>query len=191
MKFEEWKKLNEIGDRIKTPKILKRFNWPFDTKGNRGSKTFFYDIEMEKDVYQVVIQILTNGDKSSIKIDFGRIVEGNLSMDMTNSGIMLELMSNLVGTIKEWLQDYKGNETIYSIIVGAKMEHGLDFRRAKIYDAYLKNNFKKMGIQVREEFDITDEWRKEFPDDNQSKMTKYRLEPISLDTMRKAISNRI
>ena len=182
-KFDEFK-LNEIGDRIKAPHILKRLSWPSTTMGKNGT-TFFYNIEIQGDTYQVVIQILEKGDATALKIDFGKLVKDNLSVDMTNDHIMLEVMSNLVGVVKEWLQDYPGNKKIVSIIVGGKSEIEGDGRRSRIYDAIIKKNVERFGVKIKEVVDITSEWVKEVPEDRLSKVLKYRIEPITLEQMRK------
>jgi hypothetical protein len=186
--FDEFK-LNEIGDRIITPKIVKRFSWSIaDLR-----KVFFYNVEIENDVYQVVIQIYNPTEKSAIKMDFGKldIVNDQLSMDMTNSHLMLEVMSNLVGVFKQWVEEYPGNETIFSIIIGGKSEVKGDSRRSRIYDEYIKRNVERFGVKIKEAVDITKEWVEAYPEDALSKVTKYRIEPISLDKIRKYCNDTI
>jgi hypothetical protein len=189
--FTEFK-LNEIGDRIKTPHQIKKSSLTRPIDGGKTGKTFFYDFQIGDDPYQVVIQIISNsqGD-SALKIDFGRIVEDEISVEMTNKNNMLEVMSNLVGVVKEWLQEYPGNERIVSIVIGSKLEYQGDFRRPNIYDSIMKKNVNKFGVKIREVLDITPEFKKEFPQYNNIKFFKYRIEPTNLNQMRKAIQNQI
>jgi hypothetical protein len=192
MKFNEWKKLNEIGDRISAPYIVKKQTLPFSLDGKDSGKTFMYDIKVKNEFYRIVIQLMTHENKTALRIDFGNLVDHpitgkEMSMKMTNSNIMLEVMSNLVGVIEEWLNDYEGDETIYTIVVIAKTESESDTRRSNIYDLYIRKNIEKLGSSVKEVVDISKEWSKKFPEEAQSKATKFRIDPISLDKIRKTI----
>lgn len=189
-KFREWEKLNEIGDRIITPSIIKKYDWPFDTTGNDDGKTFFYNIQIDETVYVICIQLITRENKTALKIDFGKSSNGNMTADMTNLNNMLKVMSNLVGVFKEWLKDYKGNETIYSVIIEGKSEFSDDVRRSKIYDSYTKSYLQKINCDVKEIADITAEWTVGAPSNHPlSKVLKYRIEPVTLDKIRIAIEN--
>jgi hypothetical protein len=192
MKFNEWKKLNEIGDRISVPDIVKKQTLPFSLDGKDSGKTFMYDIKVKNEFYRIVIQLMTHENKTALRIDFGNLVDHpitgkEMSMKMTNSNIMLEVMSNLIGVIEEWLNDYEGDETIYTIVVIAKAESESDTRRSNIYDLYIRKNIEKLGSSVKEVVDISKEWSKKFPEEAQSKVTKFRIDPISLDKIRKTI----
>ena len=188
--FTEWEKLNEIGDRVITPAIIKKYDWPFDTTGNDDGKTFFYNIQIDETIYVVCIQLITNGNMTALKIDFGKYSKGNMTADMTNLNNMLKVMSNLMGVFKEWLKSYDGNETIYSVIIEGKSEFSDDDRRSKIYDSYTKSYLQKIGCNVKEIVDITAEWTKGNPAGHPlSKVLKYRIEPVTLDKIRITIEN--
>ena len=179
--FKEWRKINEIGDRITTPVI---------SKINRLSENFFlYDIVIDSVTYIVCIQLFTNDHKTAIKIDFGKSVNGNLSNEMTNFNIVLKIMSNLAGVFREWLKDYTGNEKIVSIIVAGKSEFLSDERRSNIYDFFVKKNLEKLGTHVIEVVDITEAWFEESHEEVSGKILKYRIDPITLDEMRNFIKS--
>jgi hypothetical protein len=138
----------------------------------------------------ICIQLITRENKTALKIDFGKSNNGNFTSDMTNLNNMLKVMSNLVGVFKEWLKDYKGNETIYSVIIEGKSEFFNDDRRSKIYDSYTKLYLQKINCDVKEIVDITAEWTKgEANGHLLSKVLKYRIEPVTLNKIRIAIED--
>ncbi len=100
-------------------------------------------------------------------------------------------MSNLVGVVNRWLQEYPGNEKIVSIVIGSKLEYPEDIRRPNIYDAIVKKNVNKFGVKIREVVDITSTFKKNFPQENNIKFLKYRIDPTNLNQMREAIQNQI
>jgi hypothetical protein len=186
-------KLNEIGDRINTPHIIKKTSHPFPLEGGNG-KSFLYDLEIEDETYRIFIQIISNnkGD-SALKIDFTRIVGAHLGeiydYEIINKNLMLKVMSNLLGVLRDWLFDYQGNEKIFSIIMGAKVENDDDIRRSNIYDAIMKKNLDRFGVKIKEVVDMTSIWKKGFPNSGDLKILKYRIQPTTLDQMRKSIQN--
>jgi len=182
-------RLNEIGDRVNTPHILKKLSYPFPLEGENG-KSFLYDLEIGDETYTIFIQIITNdkGD-SALKIDFARIVGEVFSYEIINKNIMLKVMSNLLGVLREWLFEYPGNEKIVSILMLAKVENDDDIRRSHIYDAIMKKNLDRFGVKIKEVVDITPIWKKKFPKNIDFKILKYRIQPTTLDQMRKSIQN--
>jgi len=186
-------RLNEIGDRINTPHIIKKTSHPYPLEGENG-KSFLYDLEIEDETYRIFIQIISNnkGD-SALKIDFTRIVPGLLGeiydYEIINKNIMLKVMSNLLGVLREWLFEYPGNEKIVSILMLAKVENDDDIRRSHIYDAIMKKNLDRFGVKIKEVVDITPIWKKKFPKNIDFKILKYRIQPTTLDQMRKSIQN--
>jgi len=190
--FAEFK-LNEIGDRINTPHIIKKTSHPYPLEGENG-KSFLYDLEIGDETYRIFIQIISNnkGD-SALKIDFTRIVPGLLGeiydYEIINKNLMLKVMSNLLGVLRDWLFDYQGNEKIVSIMMGAKVENADDIRRSNIYDAIMNKNLDRFGVKIKEVVDMTSIWNKGFPNSRDLKILKYRIQPTTLDQMRKSIQN--
>lgn len=116
-------------------------------------------------------------------------MENEISVEMTHKNNMLEVMSNLVGVVNRWLQEYPGNEKIVSIVIGSKLEYPEDIRRPNIYDAIVKKNVNEFGVKIKEVVDITPIWKKKFPKYIDFKILKYRIQPTTLDQMRKSIQN--
>lgn len=187
-------RLNEIGDRINTPHIIKKSSHPYPLEGGENGKSFLYDLEIEDETYRIFIQIISNnkGD-SALKIDFTRIVGGIFGeiydYEIINKNLMLKVMSNLLGVLREWLFEYQGNEKIVSIIMAAKVENDNDIRRSNIYDAIMKKNLDRFGVKIKEVVDMTSIWNKGFPNSRDLKISKYRIQPTTLDQMRKSIQN--
>lgn len=190
--FAEFR-LNEIGDRVITPNIIKKSSHLYPLEGRNG-KSFLYDLEIGDETYRIFIQIISNnkGD-SALKIDFTRIVAAHIGeiydYEIINKNLMLKVMSNLLGVLREWLFEYQGNEKIVSIIMVAKVENDDDIRRSNIYDAIMKKNLDRFGVKIKEVVDITSIWKKKFPKHWDDKILKYRIQPTTLDQMRKSIQN--
>lgn len=177
--FSKEKRLNEIADRIIDPIIVNK-----SSSGSGWVRVFYYDIVIRGNVYKISIQLIGK-EKYAIQIDFGiSLGEFEMSNELTNSNIMLEVMSNLVGVFKQWLKDYKGNDVIQSFIITGKSEFSGDHRRSSIYDAYIKKILGKLGVNVIETLDITDDWNMLFSINTLGRTMKYVIEPITLDKMR-------
>ena len=110
---------------------------------------------------------------------------------ITNEHNQYKVLANVVGVIKYHLskdeKDLQYDEVInyqdmnvVSIIILSRSEKNNDDRRKNIYEYYIKKNFNKLGINILEIVDISEDFKKMDNSGEKYIVTKYRIEPIKI-----------
>jgi predicted nucleotidyltransferase len=125
--------LNEIGDAKHTP-----YRWTKSISTTRmGSVRTLYKFKTSLDTpYQVDYGVTLGGDKSLM----GFRVEHESFNQVTNKGEMFEVMSTVIDTTKDFLQN---NPEVNQLTIEPTKNNGQDNRRAKLYNSYVEKNIPK------------------------------------------------
>lgn len=171
-------KINEIADRIISPKYLSGSEWGI---GNRYQS--FYEIEIDNEKYAVLFDLIPTKNKSyfKLKIDFSvHEIGSKYGYRTTGKNTPLLVMSNIIGVIKKYLSRKNlSNVILDGFIIKSKSDVKGDTRRFDIYNYYLKKYFGKIGLNIIKEISRES---KDFSKNNFI-LTKYIIEPTRIGNM--------
>jgi len=125
--------LSEVGDAKHTP-----YRWTKSISTTRmGNVRTVYKFKTSLDTpYQVDYNVTLGGDKSLM----GFRVEHESFNQVTNKGEMFEVMSTVIDTTKDFLQN---NPEVNQLTVEPTKNNEQDNRRAKLYNSYVEKNIPK------------------------------------------------
>jgi hypothetical protein len=130
-----------------------------------------------------------------LKIDFMLEDGDEYKATRTNDGDALLVMANIMGVVTHWFNSDELDEKtrIVALWLNSKSEEEGDARRSKMYRYYLGKTLQKLGLNIIEEKDITEEWTKrnqpENPSNDKYIFMQYKIEPITIDEVKKRISD--
>lgn len=176
--LENYLRVDEVGDRVLSPKIIKT-----EIKFRETDVT----IEVEGEHYVVSSKLdMTKIDtkekfiSATMKVDFYHVNIGN---ELTDFGVPLKVVGSVVGTVKHLLNDKewvdkmvasvapnKNDQKAITFQIGAlriisKAEHEGDDRRNNLYNQFIRRIIPVLGGNVKKQ--TTEERLEKDPEQNQ------------------------